>query len=105
MKKLFKIDVWAWFWGILALLYFFLPMYGTLDFSLRMQKGQISFLAYQTVLADPQFMESFRYSVIMGLISVSLSVILFVPTVYWIYLKLPNLRPVKPLPCCLSSSR
>ena len=94
MKKLFKIDVWAWFWGILALLYFFLPMYGTLDFSLRMQKGQISFLAYQTVLADPQFLESFRYSVIMGLISVSLSVILFVPTVYWIYLKLPNLRPV-----------
>ena len=87
-------DVWAWFWGILALLYFFLPMYGTLDFSLRMQKGQISFLAYQTVLADPQFLESFRYSVIMGLISVSLSVILFVPTVYWIYLKLPNLRPV-----------
>ena len=94
MKKLLKIDFWAWFWGVLALLYFFLPMYGTLDFSLRMQKGQISLLAYQTVLADPQFLESFRYSVIMGVISVSLSVLLFVPTVYWIYLKLPNLRPV-----------
>ena len=93
MKKLLKIDLWAWFWGVLALLYFFLPMYGTLDFSLRMQKGQISLLAYQTVLADPQFLESFRYSVVMGLISVSLSVLLFVPTVYWIYLKLPNLRP------------
>ena len=94
MKKLLKIDVWAWFWGVLALLYFFLPMYGTLDFSLRMQKGQISLLAYQTVLADPQFLESFRYSVVMGVISVTLSVLLFVPTVYWIYLKLPNLRPV-----------
>ena len=44
MKKLFKIDVWAWFWGILALLYFFLPMYGTLDFSLRMQKGSLSYI-------------------------------------------------------------
>jgi putative spermidine/putrescine transport system permease protein len=93
MKKK-RFDGWALFWGVLALLYFFLPMYGTLDFSLRMQKGVLSFLAYQTVLADPKFLESFRYSVIMGIITVTLSALLFVPTVYWVYLKLPKLRPV-----------
>ena len=89
-----RFNLWALFWAILAMLYFFLPMYGTLDFSLRMKKGIISLLAYQTVLADPQFLESFRYSAVMGVITVTLSVLLFVPTIYWIYLRLPNARPV-----------
>ena len=89
-----RFNLWALFWAVLALLYFFLPMYGTLDFSLRMKKGIISLLAYQTVLADPQFLESFRYSAVMGVLTVTLSVLLFVPTVYWIYLRLPNARPV-----------
>jgi putative spermidine/putrescine transport system permease protein len=92
MKKK-RMNFWAITWVTLALLYFFVPMAGTLDFSLRMQKGRLSLLAYQTVLADPQFLTSFRYSVMMGVISVSLSVLLFVPTVYWIYLRLPKIRP------------
>src|SRR5262249_46153765 len=89
-----QFNFWGWFWAAAAALYFFLPMYGTLDFSLRMKKGVISLLAYQTVLADPQFLESFRYSAIMGLITVIISVLLFVPTVYWIYLRLPQARPI-----------
>ena len=100
-----RFNLWALFWAVLAMLYFFLPMYGTLDFSLRMKKGIISLLAYQTVLADPQFLESFRYSAVMGIITVTLSVLLFVPTVYWIYLRLPNARPVLEvvtiLPCII----
>jgi putative spermidine/putrescine transport system permease protein len=89
-----RINLWGLFWGVLALLYFFLPMYGTFDFSLRMKKGQLSLLAYQNVLSDPQFLQSFRYSAIMGLLTVSLSVLIFVPTVYWVYLRLPKARPV-----------
>jgi putative spermidine/putrescine transport system permease protein len=69
-------------------------MYGTLDFSLRMQKGIISLRAYQIVLADPQFMESFLYSVTMGIVTVTISILIFLPTTYWIYLKLPQLRPL-----------
>lgn len=87
-------NFWGLFWAVLAMLYFFLPMYGTLDFSLRMKKGVISLLAYQTVLADPQFLASFRYSAIMGLITITISVLIFVPTVYWIYLRLPQARPI-----------
>jgi len=93
MKKQ-RFNLWALFWAILAMLYFFVPMYGTLDFSLRMKKGIISLLAYQTVLADPQFLTSFRYSAIMGLISVTLGMLLFVPTVYWLYLRIPKARPL-----------
>ncbi|MCX7265053.1 MAG: ABC transporter permease subunit [Burkholderiales bacterium] len=89
-----RLNFWSFFWPLLAMLYFFLPMYGTLDFSLRMKKGVVSLLAYQTVLADPKFLESFRYSAIMGVITVVISVLLFVPTVYWVYLRLPQARPV-----------
>ena len=89
-----RYNFWALFWAILGMLYFFVPLLGTLDFSLRMQKGVLSFLAYQIVLSDPQFLESFRYSVTMGIITVLISVLIFLPTTYWIYLKLPQARPV-----------
>jgi len=89
-----RLNLWGWFWAVAAMLYFFVPMYGTLDFSLRMKKGLISLLAYRTVLADSQFLASFRYSAIMGLITVTISVLIFVPTVYWIYLRLPGARPI-----------
>jgi putative spermidine/putrescine transport system permease protein len=89
-----RINLWALFWATLALLYFFVPLYGTLDFSLRMQKGKLSLMAYQAVLSDPQFLASFRYSAIMGIITVIVSVALFLPTIYWMYLRLPQARPV-----------
>ena len=92
--KIPRFNFWGLFWGTLGLLYFFVPMYGTLDFSLRMQKGLISFRAYQIVLADPQFVESFLYSVTMGVLTVIVSILIFLPTTYWIYLKLPKLRPL-----------
>jgi putative spermidine/putrescine transport system permease protein len=89
-----RFNLWGLFWAILGLIYFFVPMYGTLDFSLRMQKGIISLRAYQIVLADPQFVQSFLYSATMGVITVILSILIFLPTTYWIHLKLPKLRPV-----------
>ena len=92
--KLPKINGWAWFWGIAGLLYLFVPLYGTLDFSLRMVKGQLSLLAYQVVLQDPQFLESFRYSAVMGLITVILSIVIFLPTTYWVHLRVPEVRPI-----------
>jgi putative spermidine/putrescine transport system permease protein len=89
-----RFNLWAIFWASLGLIYFFLPLYGTLDFSLRMKRGEISLEAYQIVLSDPHFLEAFRYSVIMGLITVTCSILIFLPTTYWMYLKLPKIRPV-----------
>lgn len=83
---------WAIFWAVLAMLYFFVPMLGTFIFSLRMKRGVLSFQAYQSVLADSRFLESFRYSATMGVITVLVSVLLLLPTVYWIYVKVPWMR-------------
>lgn len=97
MVKIMKtknINWWAIFWAILGMLYFFVPLYGTFDFSLRMKKDVLSFLAYQVVLSDPLFLASFRYSATMGLITIIVSVLIFLPTVYWMYLRLPQARPV-----------
>ena len=94
IMKTKKFNFWALFWVVLGMLYFFVPLYGTFDFSLRMKKGVLSFLAYQTVLSDPRFLSHFRYSVTMGIITVIFSVLIFLPTVYWMYLRLPQARPV-----------
>jgi putative spermidine/putrescine transport system permease protein len=51
---------WAWLWVVLGLLYFFLPIYGTLDFSLRAKKDQVSFLAYENVLKDAKFLGTLK---------------------------------------------
>lgn len=89
-----RFNPWTWLWVMVATLYLFLPLWGTFDFSLRMKRGAITFLAYQKVFADPKFLQSFRYSATMGVITVIVSIMLFVPTTYWIHLKLPRLRPV-----------
>jgi putative spermidine/putrescine transport system permease protein len=89
-----KSNPWGILWAVLGMLYFFVPLYGTLEFSLRMIKGQISLEAYRIVLSDPQFFESFRYSAIMGVLTVVISLLLFLPTVYWVNLKFPQIRPV-----------
>lgn len=85
---------WSWLWGGLALAYFFLPMYGTLDFSLRMKRGELSLLAYEIIFSDPRFWVGFQYSLMMAVITILLSTLIFVPTVYWLHLKVPQARPV-----------
>jgi putative spermidine/putrescine transport system permease protein len=88
-----RLNLWALFWAVAGMLYFFVPMYGTLDFSLRMQKGVLSLLAYRVVLSDPQFLASFRYSVGMGIVTVVVGVLIFLPTTYWMHLRLIKIRP------------
>jgi len=51
-----RASLWAWLWMALALLYFFVPLYGTLDFSLRAKKDTVSLLAYERVFKDSQFL-------------------------------------------------
>ena len=89
MKRL-----WSWAAIVLGGLYFLLPLIGTVEFSLRMRRGEYSLDAYRSVLADPQFRETFGYSVVMALLTIVLGVLLVVPTAYWVRLRLPRLRPV-----------
>ena len=89
MKRL-----WSWAAITFGALYFLLPLIGTIEFSLRMRRGEYSLDAYRSVLADPQFRDTFGYSIIMALLTIVLGVLIVVPTAYWVRLRLPRLRPV-----------
>lgn len=86
--------VWAWAAIAVAAVYFFLPLVGMLEFSLKMRRGEYSLDAYASVLGDPEFQASFGYSVIMAGLTIVFGVLIVVPTVFWVRLKLPRLRPV-----------
>jgi putative spermidine/putrescine transport system permease protein len=85
---------WAWLTFGIGAAYFFIPLIATLEFSLRMRRGVYSLDAYQVVLGDVRFQESFGYSVLAAIFTIILGVLLVVPAAYWIRLRLPHLRPI-----------
>jgi putative spermidine/putrescine transport system permease protein len=89
-----KSHFWGWFWIVLGFIYFFAPLLATLLFSLKAKKDVLSLLAYQQVLADPDFWHTFTFSLEMAVLTILVSLALIVPTAYWIRLRLPKLRPV-----------
>ena len=82
----------AWLILILALMYFLVPLIGTFIHSIRTRPD--IFLAYRQVFADPKFFGGLLYSFTVGVITIMLSLLLIVPTAYWVRLKVPRLRPV-----------
>ncbi len=85
---------WAWLTFCVGAAYFFIPLIATLEFSMRMRRGEYSFDAYKVVLGDIRFQQSFGYSVTAAVFTIILGVLVVVPTAYWIRLRLPGLRPV-----------
>jgi putative spermidine/putrescine transport system permease protein len=83
-------------WLLVGVAYFVTPLVATLLFSLKShQTGNCCSLAsYGTILDDPQFLKSVRVSFVLALETIVVSLVLLVPTVYWVHLKLPRLRPV-----------
>jgi putative spermidine/putrescine transport system permease protein len=79
-----------WIVFILGFLYFFLPLLGAFVFSMR---SQPLFSAYAVVTNDPEFAATLIYSFVIGLLTIIASVVLIVPTAYWVRLRLPRLRP------------
>jgi len=89
-----KARLWSWLILAFGLLYFALPLIGTVEFSLRKRRGEYSIDAYRWVFADPQFRETFSYSVIMALFTIVVGILIVVPTAYWVRLRFPRLRPL-----------
>ena len=80
----------------LAALYFLLPLVATFLFSLRSidTNACCSLAAYHFVLHNSDFWHTLRVSFVLALEVIVISLILFVPTIYWVHLKLPKLRPL-----------
>lgn len=80
---------WAVF--VAGVLYFFVPLYATLAFSLR---AQPMFGAYTNVAEDSRFLGSLMYSAGIGIVTIVVSTLIIVPTAYWVRIRLPRLRPI-----------
>jgi len=84
--------IFSWIIFIIGVLYFALPLYATLEFSLR---TKVPFVAYTNVLfKDPNFAGSLIYSFVVGVVTIVVSLLIIVPTAYWVRLRLPRLRPI-----------
>ena len=83
-------------WLVLGAIYFLVPLIATLLFSLKdAQTGKCcSLSAYGVILHDPQFWTTIKVSFRLALETIAIGLLLFVPTIYWVHLKLPRLRPV-----------
>ncbi|MBN1537778.1 MAG: ABC transporter permease subunit [Anaerolineales bacterium] len=89
-----RVNIVAWIVFIIGITYFFLPLISTLEFSMRMVKGKYTFHAFEVAFQDPEFYINFGYSLFWGVLTIVCSLILVVPTVYWVHWKLPKLRPI-----------
>ena len=89
-----KGNIWAWIIFIIGMIYFFLPLFSTFLFSLTMIKDQLSFEAYRVAFSDPKFYENFGYSLLWAITTIIVSLLLIVPTAYWVHWRMPRLRPV-----------
>ena len=93
MKRRFN-SIWSWLWFIIGTLYFILPLYATLDFSLRMERDTIGLKAYSAAFADPKFVETFVRSNVLAVVTIIVSILLIVPTAYWVRLRVPEARRI-----------
>src|SRR4030066_13458 len=89
-----RFPFWSWVWFFLGVLYFVMPLYALLDFSLRMERDVIGLKAYASAFADKEFLQTFGYSFFLAAMTIIVSIILIVPTAYWIRLRLPEARRI-----------
>jgi putative spermidine/putrescine transport system permease protein len=83
-------------WLLLGAAYFLIPLVATLLFSLKDdQTGTCCTLEnYGIILHDGQFWKTIRLSAVVAVETIIITLLLLVPTVYWVHLKLPRMRPV-----------
>jgi len=83
-------------WLLVGAAYFLIPLVATLIYSLRDDTTNHCCTAanYGTIIHDPEFWRSIKVSFILSLETIVISLAFLIPTVYWVHLKLPRLRPV-----------
>jgi putative spermidine/putrescine transport system permease protein len=85
---------WALVIYIITALYFLLPLAATFYWSLRAERGTLGFEAYRRLFEDANFLPSFSQSIVNAIIAIVISLVIIVPTAYWVTLRLPKMRPV-----------
>jgi putative spermidine/putrescine transport system permease protein len=95
-----RTPVRRWRFGIdklvLALVVFYLivPLVATFIFGLSNGTAGFDFHSYTQILGDPNFSQTFVFSLELALASTVLAILLITPTVYWVQTRLPRMRPL-----------
>jgi putative spermidine/putrescine transport system permease protein len=87
----------AYIWLLLAAAYFLIPLYATLAFSLKKNEAGTpccTLANYSWVIHNGDFWHTIKISFLLAIETIVISLVLFVPTIYWVHLKVPKLRPV-----------
>jgi putative spermidine/putrescine transport system permease protein len=84
---------WAWLIVTGAGVYFVVPLIATFVFSLQELRGDPGFTAYRTILTDPSFWSSLRFSEVMALFAALVTIGVAVPAVFWAHVRYPRIRP------------
>lgn len=85
---------WSWLIFTAAALYFLVPLGATFYWSLRAEKGTLGFEAYRRLFADANFLPAFSEAIVNAVATIVLSLLIIVPTAYWVTLRLPRARPL-----------
>ena len=84
----------SWLIFGVASLYFLIPLGATFYWSLRGTKDVLGFEAYRKLFADTNFLPAFSQSIVNAIAAIFLSLLIVVPTAYWVTLRLPRLRSI-----------
>ncbi|WP_255603291.1 ABC transporter permease [Oscillochloris sp. ZM17-4] len=87
-----RASFWPWLWLALGAAYFIIPLAATMQFSLQAKRGTLGFTAYANIFRDGNFFSSFAFSFQTAMATILISVLLIVPTAYWVQLRLPQAR-------------
>jgi putative spermidine/putrescine transport system permease protein len=87
-------QLWSWLIYLAGALYFLVPLAATFYWSLRAEKDKLGFEAYRRLFADTNFFPAFSQSLVNAAAAIILSLLIIVPTAYWVTLRLPRLRPI-----------
>jgi len=82
-------------WLSIGVLYLLVPLLATLLFSLQSGANHsLSLGAYGDVVRDSQFWKTLRLSFVLSLETILVSLLLLVPTAYWVHLRLRRIKPL-----------
>jgi putative spermidine/putrescine transport system permease protein len=85
--------LWSGLIFVVGALYFLVPLAATFYWSLRAKKDVLGFEAYRRLFADSNFLPAFSQSIVNAIAAILISLLIIVPTAYWVTLRLPKLRP------------
>jgi putative spermidine/putrescine transport system permease protein len=79
---------------LIAALYFLVPLYAAVDFSLKDIRGHFSFSPLTQIAAQPGFGAAVGLSFRLSVVTLVIEMLLMVPTVIYVHLRLPRFRRV-----------